>query len=800
MTFKSRLVTTILAIFIPVLIGLALLNYWHILSLYDTSREQVEQDVRSLIEVTNEAYHIVENSLAEEMERALEQMREEFLEVDAVPAEMNLASLKEQFDDRLDFYLISRDNVIEYTTYETDRGLDLGQIDDGESLLAWVRESNEPFLQRMSRETRSGRLRKYGYVAAPGSDWILEVGVTPETIETYLASLDPVALSERLVDISPIVEEARILDRDGWFVSARNPERPTDELQARTRQVVAEREPLELHRGTEIIRYLYVGPDVPEFADEYAFGVITAVVELTYSTAPIVTGSVTITTILLVVLVLIVLLSVVAANRISRPVSLLEQEFARAAEGDLTAHAEIDSNDELGKAARSFNIMMERIRELTYYDPVTGLPNRGVLREYFNMHVFAGEEIHPGSADEPNAVLAMVAADRFREMNQRFGYHTGNLLLKAAAGRIREQSDLNAHIYRGQSDEFLLLFENHQVQKPARQQLNLLRHVLQQPYSVAGRSISLSFSVGVAEYPQHGSDLDELIRNAGFARNLAASRGPGEIRMFDPAKHTRFVEVRELEERIAAGLERNEFFFDYQPIFDLQTSGMVTAETLLRWRHPDRGVVTPGEFIPVAERSSLIVRIGELGLRQACETSRQWPDGSATRIAVNVAARHFESPSFTEDVRTILKETGATARRIELELTERTVLTDVETSIQRLNELRELGFSIAIDDFGTGYSSLSYIVRLPVDTVKIDGSFIGLVGESRQARAIVSSVVAMGNALNVNLVAEGVETETQLDFVRRTGCHRAQGFGLAEPAPFAAISEPDTVQSAMKRP
>lgn len=797
MTFKTRLVTTILAIFVPVLIGLALLNYWQIVLLYDSAREQVEQDVRNIIEVTNEAYHIVENSLEEEMTHALDQMREEFLEVDGVPGEMDLPSLQQRFDNRFDFYLVSPDGVIEYTTYEVDRGLDLSNYDGGRALLEQVRQRDGAFLPGMTRETRTGRLRKFGYLTAPDSDWILEVGATPSTIESSLAALDPVRLSDRLVDVSPIVEDARVLDRDGWIVSARNPQEPSDELRERARKVTEEREALELQRGTTVVRYLYVGPDVPAFADEYAYGVITAVIELTYSSSQIITGSAMITAILVAVLVLTVLLSVRAASRISRPISLLEKEFSRAARGDLTAYAQIDSDDELGTAARSFNIMMERIRELTYYDPVTGLPNRGVLREYFDAQILGSGQADGSTTQEPIAMIAMVAADRFREMNQRFGYQTGNLLLKAAADRIREQSGLNANIYRGQSDEFLLLFTDVSRQKPVANRLKRLTTSLQEPYSVAGRNISLSFTVGVAEFPMHGSNLDELIRNAAFARNLSDANEPAEIHMFDPAQHSRFIEFRELEERISTAITGNEFYFEYQPIFDLQVSRMVTAEALIRWNLSDRGPVAPDEFIPVCERSSLIVRLGELALRSACEVSRQWAQKSDIRIAVNVAARHFESPSFVDDVRKILKDTGADARHVELELTERTVLTDVETSIERLNQLRELGVTISIDDFGKGYSSLSYMVQLPVDTVKIDGSFTGMIEESNQARAVVSSVVAMCNALGVSLVAEGVETKAQLDFVRRAGCQRAQGFGMAKPVTFSAISYPDSVHPAI---
>ncbi len=418
MTFKSRVVTTILAIVMPVLVGIALLSYWHVMMHFEASREQVEQNVQNLIEVTNEAYEIVERSLAEEMERALEKMRTAFLEAGGSPGEMNLERLKQQFDDRMDIYLISPDDIVEYTTYSLDSGLNLGQTDDGQQLLDRVRDSDKPFIQRMSRETRSGRLRKYGYLPAPDSDWVLEVGVTTTTIESQLSSLDPLPLSERLVKVNPIVIDARILDRDGWQVSVNDPVPPSDDLREQVQKAARQEQALEVRQGNEVRRYLHVGPDVPVYSEEYAFGVITTVVELTYSTTQLTTGGAIIAVILLGTLAIILLLTTRAAGRISQPVSLLEREFARAANGDLTAHAQIESDDELGAAARSFNIMMERIRELTYYDPVTGLPNRGVFREYFDAHISGSSATgtDPDSPRRPRAILAMVAPDRFREI------------------------------------------------------------------------------------------------------------------------------------------------------------------------------------------------------------------------------------------------------------------------------------------------------------------------------------------------------------------------------------------------
>ena len=469
------------------------------------------------------------------------------------------------------------------------------------------------------------------------------------------------------------------------------------------------------------------------------------------------------------------LMALVIGHSFTQPVIHLEQLFTTAAQGDLTVRAEPKTGDEIGRAGRSFNIMMDQINELTYYDPVTHLPNYQALSESF----------HQLTLLQKPMTLYLFAADGFSRVNEAYGYQQGNRLLRMAAQRLQQHIDRTCSLYRGQSDEIILLSSESASAKQDEKRAGQWLEKLLAPYVTEDKEMILSFSVGLARYPDHGKAVEELLQNAGLAKNLAKNQGPGQVRAFTAEVRREVLAARELEQALALALKRNELFLVYQPIFHLKSGNIRGVEALLRWHHPEQGLIPPDEFIPLAEKSGLIHDIGQWVLEEACRQHVAWQkqQNISLVMAVNLSARQFESPAFLTVLRKILNQTGMNPQLLELELTESTLIQQVEESIQRLEFLRQMGLRISIDDFGTGYSSLSYMARMPVDTLKIDRSFITSLTESRQAQAIASTIMAMGHSLNLEMVAEGIETSQQLDIVRKGACQLGQGYYFSRPLP-----------------
>ena len=488
--------------------------------------------------------------------------------------------------------------------------------------------------------------------------------------------------------------------------------------------------------------------------------------------------------------------SLLLARHFSYPVILLERLFTRAASGDLTVRAELKTRDEIGKAAASFNQMMERINQLTYYDSVTDLPNQRVLAEEFREETRRRNEANTASYHPSFLSLLVMSPDHFRRINDQYGYATGDHLFRMAARRLQIYSGSSCRIYRGQSDEFILLCSDFHSTEQVMDAAHLLLQKLQDPYPLNGEGhVSLTFSTGMAFYPKHGDTVEELVKNAGFAKNMARDRGVGLLQLFDAALQHQILESRELEAMLPDALKNEQFRLEFQPIVSLTNGKIMGMETLIRWDHPEKGSIPPGLFIPAAERSGIIGRIGTWVLSEACRQYQEWLPimKEPVTLTVNLSARQFEAPEFFPYLRHILQKTGMDPRFLELELTESAVIQHVSESIETLQRLREMGLRIAIDDFGTGYSSLSYVVRLPIDTLKIDRSFISDMTHNRQARSIVSTLIAMGHALNLRLVAEGIETEEQLLFVRKESCHLAQGYFFSPPV------RPDSMEQLLRQ-
>jgi len=316
---------------------------------------------------------------------------------------------------------------------------------------------------------------------------------------------------------------------------------------------------------------------------------------------------------------------------------------------------------------------------------------------------------------------------------------------------------------------------------------------LHRPYWIEERRIEVRFSAGVALWPAHGSDVEELLKNAGFARNMARGQPTEQqrVRVYEPELRRQVLDRRRTTEELSRALESGELFLEYQPIVDLDTGRVEAVEALVRWQHPAKGTLMPDSFVPVAESSELILRIGEWILEEACRDAKRWDRQGVSGVAVcvNVSAAQFESPGFVRKVRHLLQEADIDPSLLEIELTESTVIQDVTESVRRLQELRDLGVRSSIDDFGTGYSSLSYMVQLPIDTLKIDRSFVAQLEHSDQARVVVSTIIGMANSLKLRLVAEGVENDRQRSIMRSESCRLAQGFYFSTPLKSNSLIE-----------
>jgi len=486
------------------------------------------------------------------------------------------------------------------------------------------------------------------------------------------------------------------------------------------------------------------------------------------------------------ILFIIVSLSMayIAGTLFSRPIINLQQLFNRAAEGDLTVRAAPKRKDEIGNAGQSFNKMMEQINNLTYFDAITGLPNFRVLAETFY-------QICDSLPENETVAIIIFGADSFSRINERYGYQKGNMLLSMITRKMQENLKKKWHLFRGQSDELIILCETSSQDQPAPEVARRLLKLLQIPNNLDNETVFLNFNVGIAYYPDHGETIEDLLKNAGFAKNLAKIEGPGKVKVFDADSKEQVLVSQKLEESLALAVTREELFLVYQPIMNLKNGSIRGLEALLRWKHPEEGHIPPGIFIPIAERSGLIHLIGQWVLLEACKQHALWSKKGSPPliISVNVSGKQLEMPDFMDTIHKTVQQTGIEPTQLELELTESSVVHQVEENMVRLKKLQDMGVKISIDDFGTGYSSLNYMVRLPVNSLKIDRSFITDLGKNSQSKTIVSTIIAMGKSLKLDLIAEGIETSEQLEIIRDNSCPMGQGFYFSKPELPAVIEK-----------
>ena len=421
----------------------------------------------------------------------------------------------------------------------------------------------------------------------------------------------------------------------------------------------------------------------------------------------------------------------------------------------------------------------ERIRRLAHFDELTGLPNRTMF-----MHTLQ-RAFSLAQRRNKQFALFFIDLDRFKNINDSLGHEAGDRLLQDVARRLRQHRRESDTVARLGGDEFVVLVEDCADSRELTAIAQNILNAVGRPYTLSGREYHVTGSIGISTYPADGLDPASLLKNADIAMYLAKDRGKNNFQFYSPQQNAHSFERLALESALRHALERREFVLHYQPKIEIRTNRIVGVEALLRWNHPDLGTVTPTQFIPLAEETGLIVPIGRWVLRTACAQSAAWrSDGlPGVRIAVNLSARQFSDDGLIGDISDALAEAALPPEGLELEITESMVMQNPERAVSTLSRLRELGISVSIDDFGTGYSSLGYLKRFPIDNVKIDRSFIKDLPHDTDDAAITRAVIAMAQSLRIRVVAEGVETREQLEFLRAHECDECQGYFVSRPLP-----------------
>jgi diguanylate cyclase (GGDEF)-like protein/PAS domain S-box-containing protein len=484
---------------------------------------------------------------------------------------------------------------------------------------------------------------------------------------------------------------------------------------------------------------------------------------------------------------------------------IIPDPMDRAVRGDQTVHLPANSilvrrdgfeipiedsvapiHDGEGRAAgavivfRDVSVARAMALQMTYsaeHDFLTGLPNRMLLNDRIS------QAIALAPRHSKHVAVLFLDLDGFKHINDSLGHPIGDMLLQSIARRLVECVRASDTVSRQGGDEFVVLLSEVELSEDAAITARRILDSVAQPHSIGKHDLHVTTSIGASVYPEDGLDAETLVRNADTAMYQAKENGRQNFQFFKPAMNVRAVERQFIEEGLRRALERREFVLQYQPKIDLTTGAITGAEALIRWMHPTRGLISPADFIPVAEDCGLILPIGAWVLREACSQARAWLDAGlpVTSMAVNVSAMEFRNENFLDDLFAILRETGLDPGSLELELTESVLMKHAASTARILQTLRESGIQVAVDDFGTGYSSLSYLRKFPVDALKIDQSFVRHISTAGDDTTIVKAVIGMARGLKLRVIAEGVETREELAFLRAYRCDEAQGYYFSRP-------------------
>lgn len=479
---------------------------------------------------------------------------------------------------------------------------------------------------------------------------------------------------------------------------------------------------------------------------------------------------------------------------IAKVARLLERRLAEAELERCVRERTVQLEDAYRELEREI-IERRRAEEAAYYDTLTGLPNRMLFQERLP-HALALAE-----RSEQRLAVILLDLDRFKTINETLGHAVGDRLLHDVAERLTGCVRRSDTVARFAGDEFaLLLMQITRTEDVARiaqrtedavEVAQSILRVLEPPFVSGQHELYLTASIGIGLYPDDGGDSQTLLKNAGSALYRAKEQGGNNYQFYTADMNAKALKRLALENSLRHALERDEFALHYQPQVDISSGQIVGMEALLRWQHPELGLVCPSDFIPLAEDTGLIVPIGEWVLHTACAQNKKWHEEGwpSMRISVNLSARQFEQLQLVEIITEALSETGLAPEQLELELTESAIMKNTETAIETLHRIKKTGVRIAIDDFGTGYSSLSYLKQLPIDVLKIDRSFVCESTTAPDDAAIVMAIIGLAHTLNLKVIAEGVETEEQLAFLRLLKCDEIQGYLCSRPLAAASFKK-----------
>jgi len=419
----------------------------------------------------------------------------------------------------------------------------------------------------------------------------------------------------------------------------------------------------------------------------------------------------------------------------------------------------------------------EEIEHLAYYDPLTGLPNRLLSQDRTERAISHAKRLGTKIA------LLSVNINNFRAINDSLGHEFGDLLLKAAAKRLKQHIAEADTIGRYGADEFLVLITDINERSEAAKIAEELLTSLEAPFDIDGHTFCIFASIGISMYPDNGSDFETMLKKAGTAMRRAKEDAKSSYCFFADWMEEDAVKHLKMRHELREALDNNEFELHYQPQIEMLTSRLVGVEALVRWRHPQKGLLSPAEFIPSAEANGMIVPIGEWVLKESCRQMAKWKKKGLPSIvtAINISALQFRRADFEHAIMNTLAESGINPSFLELELTESVLIKDVESVLKTIGRLKSCGLKLSIDDFGTGYSSLSYLKRLNIDKLKIDKSFVSGLSKDKGDAAIVKAIIQMASSLNLKTIAEGVEDRNALEFLRAHGCDEVQGYYFSKP-------------------